>query len=545
MNQIPAADLDLLYPDAVRVHAGELEVGTRWFRGFVAIGYPRQVTPGWLLPLLEFPRPLVLALYTQPLPPGTAMADLNRRLTWQRGSEAANQRLGRLTNPHQETAIEDAERLRRALARGDTRMLEVGLYLGLWAESREELERATELLEGITQSMLLVIRRLRFQQLAGFRRLLPLGDVGRGREMDSQAWSTLFPLASQDLADPEGQIWGINPATRSLLVVDRFRYPSPHSVTIGWSGAGKSYWAKLDAIRSRFRGWEVAVVDPEGEYRSLAKMGATVVTVGESQNGLDFDPFSLEEEWEWQVDFIGRLCRRLVRGFDERHERAWVRAAWRILALEDTPYRPCETARFPAVQAELAERDAEAAELMAVAQAKWRRLVGARALGGTPPFAVYDLHAVPPGDRGAVYLALAEMLARQTQRGRRRLVIFDEAWHLLNQPETAPYLEELFRRARKWNTALSLLTQDFGDFVRSAAAEVCLRNAPLVVLLRQHAEGLAQLAAALKLHEGELEYLHAAGPGEGILVAGDQHVRLKVWAAPGEARIVNGEEVGP
>lgn len=35
------------------------------------------------------------------------------------------------------------------------------------------------------------------------------------------------------------------------------------------SGAGKSYLAKLEALRSLYTGVEVAVIDPEDEYARL------------------------------------------------------------------------------------------------------------------------------------------------------------------------------------------------------------------------------------------------------------------------------------
>lgn len=544
--QIP--NLDLLFPDALKVHAGEIEVAGQWLRVFKAVGYPRRVETGWMMPLLQFPWPLAMALYTAPIPTGAGLQDLGRRLIWQRGSEVANRHLGRLTNPHQETAIEDAERLRRELARGDTKLLEVSLYLGVWAKTREELEHVTELLEGVTRGMLLVLRRMRFQQLQGLQCLLPTGKPVAGREMDSQAWATLFPFATQSLAHPAGQTWGTNPANQSLVIVDRFRMPSPHSVTIGWSGAGKSYFAKLDALRSRYRGWDVAVIDPEGEYRVLKSCGAAVVTIGEGGTSFPYDPFYVQQEgeWEWHVDFLSRLCRRLAPGWGVAHDSAWLRAAWKVLgegAGREVTYAVPGGDRLPAVLTALSQRHRETAELVQLARVKWKRLTGEAVDPGLnqSSFVVWNLQRVPPGDKGAVYLALAEWISRQTRLGRRRLVIFDEAWHLLNEPETSRYLEELFRRARKWNTALSLVTQDFGDFVRHAAAEVCLRNAPLVMLLRQHPESLNQLAQALHLHAGELQYLAYAAVGEGILIAGDDHLRIKVWAAPEEARVLAGQ----
>ncbi len=141
--------------------------------------------------------------------------------------------------------------------------------------------------------------------------------------------------------------------------------------------------------------------------------------------------------------------------------------------------------------------------------------------------------------KAAAYLALTEYIARTVAEVPRQLVVFDEAWHLLNDQNTALYLESLYRRARKWGTALALLTQDIGDFTRNKAAEVCLRNSPIVLLLRQHPESLAEVTQLMRLEVGEVELLNFAQRGQGILIVGDDHVPLNVLAAPHEVRLIN------
>lgn len=541
---------DLLWPDVLRATPTEVQLGSHYIRVFAVVGFPRQVQPGWFQPLLEFPWPMTMVVFTGPVTDTAVIGEMNRRLTWQQGSQAANARLGRLMDPSQETAIEDAQRLRREVVQGSTKMLDVGLYLSIWTRSRSELDEASAMLEGLATGMLLVIRMLRYQQVQGLALVLPLGRLPLGtREMDSQAWGTLFPLATQDIMHAHGQIWGTHAANQSLVIIDRFQFPSPHSVTIGWSGAGKSYGAKLEALRSRYRGIKVAIIDPEGEYRILARAGATIQTLGDGKHRLPFDPFDIEtvaaEELERQIDFMNRLTARLVPGWTVSHQSALGRSIWRIQqqgTVEVHPGHP-QTLSWDRVTSEMAKDHHEGAELLQMARHQWQRLAGGAATETDtvifPDFAVYDLSQVSPRYLGACYLALAEMLSRQTHQQHRRLVIIDEAWHLLSDAETAGYLEELFRRARKWGTALSLITQDFGDFVRNQSAAICLRNAPLVLLLRQHSDSLNALAAELHLHAGELDRISTAAIGEGLLLAGDDHLPIRIWAAPKESELLS------
>src|SRR5207248_8822431 len=61
------------------------------------------------------------------------------------------------------------------------------------------------------------------------------------------------------------------------------------------SGSGKSYLAKLEALRSLYAGIEVAVVDPEDEYRRLSEgVGGVHLPLGAP--GVHLNPFDLAGE---------------------------------------------------------------------------------------------------------------------------------------------------------------------------------------------------------------------------------------------------------
>src|SRR5262249_28104408 len=75
-------------------------------------------------------------------------------------------------------------------------------------------------------------------------------------------------------AAPTGVVYGINTGSGGLVVWDRWACDNHNTVILARSGAGKSYLAKLDLLRSLYQGVEVAVVDPEDEYHPLSDPGA-------------------------------------------------------------------------------------------------------------------------------------------------------------------------------------------------------------------------------------------------------------------------------
>lgn len=549
--------VDAIMPDSVHLSAGEWQMQGQWYRSFSVIAYPREVQPGWFEPLLRFPRPLAITLYSGPVPYEAQLGSMRRSLLWSLGSEESSRSSGRLADPLQHTAIEDAQRIRQGIARGETRLIETHLTLTLWGNSRQELEESSNLLVSMASGMLLVVRVLRYQQDLGLRRMLPVfGSPPHPRDMDTEAWATLFPYASQELIHPQGQVWGTNAKSRSLVIVDRFQLPSPHSVTVAWSGAGKSFSAKLEILRSRYRGLPVKVLDPEGEYRVLEKAGAHVWAIGDPVNpAFPWDPFVIyagdsAEDVERQTDFLVRFLQRLDPSVDQMAPAA-ERALWRILkerpqtAARDQPYVfrhernvLCDGTVLLKVLGEINPMVAERVESLIH---RWRVLAPERK-GISAEFEVFDLSRLTQRMKAAAYLALTEHIARTVTQVHRQLVVFDEAWQLLIDEKTAEYLEALYRRARKWGTALSIITQDIGDFTRSQAAQVCLRNSPIVLLLRQHAESLTEIAQLMRLEQGEIDLLTLAQRGQGLLIVGDDHVPLNVVAAPHELHLISHSE---
>ena len=68
-------------PDAVSVHPRAPEVGDEWLASFAVTGYPREVHPGWLQPLLTYPGRVDVSLHIEPIDPVTAASRLKKQLS--------------------------------------------------------------------------------------------------------------------------------------------------------------------------------------------------------------------------------------------------------------------------------------------------------------------------------------------------------------------------------------------------------------------------------------------------------------------------------
>ncbi len=307
-------------PDSLSVGARHLEVGNEWVASFGVTGYPQEVYPGWLAPLLTYPARLDVSVHIQPVDPATAASGLKKQRARLESSRRHNARSDRLDDPDLDAAAEDAAALSRRIARGEGRLFKFGLYLTVHAPDEDTLTEDVSALRSLCASLLLDAKPATYRALQGWVTTLPLGldPLGLKRTFDTAAVAAAYPFTSPDLpptdptcSAPSGVLYGYNVGSAGLVHWDRFACDNYNSVVLGRSGAGKSYLVKLETLRSLYRrirpphaddgddgsGWaaegvQAFVIDPEDEYARLASVvGGTYLHLG--ARGVRLNPFDL------------------------------------------------------------------------------------------------------------------------------------------------------------------------------------------------------------------------------------------------------------
>jgi len=548
---------------AIEPSQGRLDDG--YWRTLAISAYPRIVTPGWLAPLFALPASADIALHITPVPGPTIASFLRRKVSELASSEAADAERQRLPDPERQAALADARDLQEKLARGEERLFTLGIYVTLRAATQEELETVTTRCEATLGGLLAASRRMWFRQWDGYCTTAPTGDdrLQVLRHADTSSLVTCFPFGQADLADPEGCCYGINPQTRGLVVLDRFALENYNAVVFAKSGAGKSYAVKLELLRWLVAGVEAYVIDPEDEYVRLAdSVGGTIIRWGPT-SAERFNPFAITAGSEAgartrKVLSLQALWRLMAGDLSPELSTALDRALLSVFAaagITDDPATYANVApTFADLQVEFRRRmeDAEPED-----RASWRTLHdrllrytdGPLApLFTTPsrvqpkrPLTVFALRECE-GDlrRIGMFLALDHcwQQIKGSRHQRRRLVILDEAWWLMQEPEAARYVYRLAKTARKYWVALTAISQDAKDFLSSDYGQAVVANASLALLFKQAPQALDQVAAAFRLSEGERRLLLTAAVGEGLCIAGQVHIPLQVVASPAEHRLI-------
>jgi len=556
---------DLIAPAALEVARDHLRLDTQFARTLVVTGYPRTVSPGWLAPLIDFEEPIELSLHLHPLQTAQMVSTLSHKLVQLHSSRLLAARGGRLPDPEREVAYEDAERLRDALQRGEEKIFSVALYILLRAGSLAALDALTRKVELTLGGMLAHARTAILEQDTAFQSCLPQGQdqLLLYRNLDTSSVATMFPFSSSSLTMERGVLYGIARHNHSPVIVDPFdeTLENANMVVFATSGAGKSYFTKLMALRNLLLGVDFLVIDPEDEYRSLctAVDGQYVRLASSSAqhlNPFDLPPADQDQEARNPLaEQVAALLALLEIMLAEpghgltSHERALLdRALYETYAVAgitdkvSTQHGPAPLMRD--LQAVLANTPGEVAGSLA---ARLQRYVEGSLSGlfSAPTdvaldrrLVVFNLQALEPELRPLGVHLIATFVWNQVRRSRRpRLLIIDEAWSLVQYPEGGAFLAGMARRSRKYYLGLVTITQDVADFLSVDHGRTVLANAALKLLMKQDAAIIDPVVQAFRLSAEERQFLLAAGKGEGLFFAHGSHVALKIEASPAEHRL--------
>ncbi|MBA2897660.1 VirB4 family type IV secretion system protein [Nonomuraea soli] len=534
---------------------------------FAVTGYPREVGAGWLEPLLTYPGHLDVSLHIEPIPQQVAAMRLRRQLARLESASRSDAQHGRLADFGAEAAADDATDLADSLARGHGRLFKVGLYLTIHAPSEPELAAEVERVRALASSLLLDAQPATFRALQGWTTTLPLGvdSLNLTRTFDTTALAAAFPFTSPDLVTNVSEssvLYGLSATGSGVVLWDRYGQDNHNSVVLARSGAGKSFFTKLETLRLLYQGVEVAVVDPEDEYARLTRaVGGTCLTLGAS--GVRWNPLDLPASHGPRDDVLSRramflqtLLATMLGGQLTAQTRAVLDSA--II----TTYQTVGITRDPATWTRpaplladlvttLTGRGGEgesaraelATQLAPYVTGSYRELFnGPTTTHPAGHLTVFSLRDLPEEMKAVGTLLALDAIWRRVANPRdrkKRLVVVDEAWLLMKEPEGARFLFRMAKAARKHWAGLAVITQDAADLLGSELGQAIVANAASQVLLRQAPQAIGAVGDAFDLTDGERQFLLTAERGEALLIAGPaSRAAFHIIASPTEAALV-------
>lgn len=556
---------DAIAPTEVEIDFGHIKLGPTYNRSFFASGYPRFVEANWLDPLISFEHSLTVSMFIYPTQSRGILDDLKHKIAEMEATIQTDMERGKEIDPAVEVALDDARALQEQLVKGSERFFQFSLYVTVPAQSLEDLNNTSKLVESTLGSLSITVHPATLEMEDGFNSTLPLGrdSLYLPHNMDTTSLATTFPFTSSSLTSKEGILYGINAHNDSLIIFDRFSQENANMVVFAKSGAGKSYMIKLEALRSLMFGTEIIVIDPEREYEQLAKaVGGDYINFG-TNSPVKINPFDLSQIANPDEDELGRKILtltgflKLVLGDLTATEAALLdhslTTTYRLKGITNDPATQNKT---PPLMEDLYKVlvGMESAEAVSLASRLERFIQGS--LSGifsshsnvniSNQMTVFSVRDLPDQLRPlAMYLILDYIWTKIRSTLRKRVLIVDEAWYMMKSPDSASFLVEMCKRARKYYLGVTTITQDVEDFLGEDRGKEIIANSSLQVLLKQAPASIEKIGQTFNLSQGEKRLLLAAGVGQGLFFAGNVHVAMSVISSPQEHQLVttNPEEV--
>ncbi len=127
-------------------------------------------------------------------------------------------------------------------------------------------------------------------------------------------------------------------------------------------------------------------------------------------------------------------------------------------------------------------------------------------------------------------------VARSSEK--KRFLVVDEAWNIMQYEDSAKFLFGLVKRARKYGLGVTTITQDVEDFMGSSYGKAIVTNSSIQLLLKQSPASIDVLQNVFKLTEQEKYILLNASVGTGLFFAGGEHVGIEILSSYFEEKII-------
>ncbi|MFA6251254.1 MAG: DUF87 domain-containing protein [Candidatus Paceibacterota bacterium] len=552
---------DIIAPSALQITPKSLNLGDKIARTFFVISYPRYLSDNWFSPIINLDKVFDVSIFVHPIETAEILRTFQKKVAEVQSQISIRESKGLVRDPMLDTAYKDLEDLRDNLMQAQDKMFDVGIYITVYADNENDLFKIENEIKSLLDSKLVYLKPALFQQNEGFKSVIPLGTdiLGIHQKLNTEPISSVFPFVSFDLTEDKGILYGVNRHNSSLILFDRFSLPNYNSITFATAGAGKSYATKLEIIRTLMFDTEVIVIDPEREYEYLAEaIGGRYFNIALSSEH-HINPFDLPiptgEETGADVlrantiNLVG-LFRIMLGGLTPEEDSIIDSAITETYALKDITansnfmnIEPPMLSDFEVVLSGMQGSESLMQRLIKYTHGSWASFLNQPSnVDINRKFIVFSVRDMEDELKPvAMYIVTHYIWNAVRKNIKKRLLVVDEAWWMMKSEDTASFLYSIAKRGRKYWLGLATITQDVGDFMKSAYGIPIVTNSSIQLLLKQSPATIDVLQKTFNLTDEEKYLLLEANVGEGIFFAGLKHVAIKTIASYTEDQIITSD----
>ena len=564
---------DVIAPDELSFKTRDCHVGEKIVRNYYISNLPTWVKGSFIGELADIPCNMLVSTYYKTIPQEKAMkmlkaqnvnigSDIISRIKKTQGLYDID-----FIAPSLKEDKEETEELLDALRKDNARLFTGVILITLYADDENELQSFEKQLKLIVSKNLAAVRCLVKQQEQAYNAALPLGYNVLKLE---HLWSTntvsvLLPFANMDIKEKGGNVYGQNASSKNLLSINRKNGMNPCMAILAMPGAGKSFTSKEEMTDVFMRtNDEIYIIDPEGEYVTLAKeFNGSVIKIA-SGSSVHINPFDMHLEnvgddgdpVKVKSDFIESIVEIAIGGkfglspiekslinncvmqIYEPYVN-YLKKSGKSIDIEKAPtMRTFHNALVNMPQSE--------AQNMALALERYVK--GSLDVFAYPTnveinnrFTVYDIKEIGTGlmDLG-LQICLDniwnKMISNRAQ-GKTTWFYIDEFYKLMRTETSAAYISEIWKRIRKWNGIPTCITQNVEDLLASDHARTVLNNCNYILMLNQSPLNRGQLSKLYDISEEEQKYISSPKSGVGLFRVNNSYNIPRISEVPNTSKL--------
>ena len=244
-------------PQSMEFRSDYFKIDGRYGRVLYLKDYANNVKDSILADLTDVDRNLMLSIDAEPIPTDKAVRQGENKLLAVETNIANWQRKQNQNNHFSATIPYEMERQREeswgfldALVSRDQRMIPALITVVHTADTKEQLDAATESIQQYARTRFCTMSVLRWQQLEGLNTVLPYGGTKLRirRTLTTECLAIFMPFRVQEICHKKGIYLGNNAISKNLIMVNRGELLNGNSFILGVSGSGKSMLAKQDIV---------------------------------------------------------------------------------------------------------------------------------------------------------------------------------------------------------------------------------------------------------------------------------------------------------
>ena len=547
----------LLAPEKITFSHDFFKLNNTFCNILTVTGYPHSVEMGFLDKIISSGENYDLSLHIEPFPIETTMIQLNRELQKQQSDIYADSKKG-IINPSLDIKYKSTRQVLEDLQKGKQKLFNVSLYIICKGRTKEEAELLSRKVKADLDGLMIQSKKPSFQMIDSYESMLPLArdSLQIKRNIHTQGLSAFFPFSSPFLdIEDDGILLGLN-KNKIPYIKNVFHLTNANGLILATSGSGKSYFTKLLLTRQFMNGCDVVIIDPQGEYLAITEhYGGETITISKNSKttinpldlmGHDFMEKRLSLMDLFQIMF-GDLSEPQRAILDKVIDLTYAR---KDITRDDWKGKnPPKMQDLYQVLLSLARKSGGMEKSTCRALLNRLRMYTDKGvfsflnkntnINFSNNFVCFNIGAMPKQVKPVImYLVLDYVYMKMKGSLKRKLLVIDEAWSLLQTAEESSYIFEIVKTCRKFNLGLLMITQDVADLVNSKAGHAVLANTSYSFLLRQKPAVISNVAKTFNLSQAEKEYLVTAEKGQGVLILENEHQELEVIASPKEHELI-------